>query len=277
MRRLKLGDKILRVRDEPEPTPEPGRSPPPLVLLHGAGGSSVVWVDALRRLANPRRVVAPDLPGHGQSERWPGAISLEGYRDAVFSICTQLGIGRAVLGGHSMGAAIALRCALAAPERVAGLVLLNGAGRLSVPDETLALLDRVLPRATDLNAGPAPADPWIDRMPPELAELSFSPATAPELRARWQAVLLAAPREVVLADFRACRGDVTAQLGELRVPTLVIGGADDLLVPPRRLEQTAAAIPGAELHLLPRTGHFTHLEQSDAALALVTAFLDRIR
>ena len=72
MRRLKIGDKLLRVRDEGE-----GKKTP-LVCIHGAGGSSVIWMDTVRRLSPKRRVVAPDLPGHGQSDRWhpPDEVSI---------------------------------------------------------------------------------------------------------------------------------------------------------------------------------------------------------
>src|SRR5262245_15672292 len=145
MRRLRIGDKLLRVRDEPEPAPDQSASPSPLMLVHGAGSSSVVWIDVLRRIAPGRRPIAPDLPGHGQSDPWHDEPSIEGYRDAVGTVCANLGVRRAVLVGHSMGGAVALACALAWPERVAGLVLVNSAARLDVSDELLALLERCLP------------------------------------------------------------------------------------------------------------------------------------
>lgn len=278
MRRLRIGDKLLRVRDEPEPPPAPGRGPAPLVLIHGAGASSVVWMDLVRRLTPARRVIAPDLPGHGQSEPWHDPPSLGGYRDAVGTVCKHLGVQRVVLGGHSMGGAIALLCALAWPERVAGLVLVNSAARLEISDEILALLERCLPGADGDAQGTGPAQvPWVDRMPAELAELSFSPATHRDVRERWQAVLYAASRDTVLGDFRACRGfDVRAQLGDLRVPTLLLAGEDDLLVPPSLVRETAAAIPGARLGLLPQAGHLVHLERPEPFLEQLLPFLQLV-
>lgn len=265
MRRLRLGDKLLRVRDEPEPAPARGT---PLVCVHGAGGSSVAFMDLVRRLPPARRVVAPDLPGHGQSDRWHDTITIDGYRDAVGTVCAKLGLKQAILLGHSMGAAVALRLALSYPERVAGLVLVAGGGALRVDRELMALLERELP--------PEPGA-LVDRMPPGLAALSFSPETPAELRARWQAVLLAAPREVVLGDFRACDGfDVREALPSLRLPVLCVGGADDLIVPPRLLADTAARIPGAEVRIVDRAGHLPHLEQPDAFAALLEPFLRQI-
>lgn len=285
MRRLRLGDRVLRVRDEPEPLPGSGDgagAPLPLCCVHGAGMSSVVFMDLVRRVSapggsraatRPRRIIAPDLPGHGQSQAWPGCdpgARIDHYRDAVGTVCAHLKVGRAVLVGHSMGAAVALRCALTWPERVAGLVLLNGALRLRVDPEVLALLEAALP------SDPS-GDLFVDRMPDALAQLSFSPETLPDLRARWQAVLLAASRQVILDDFRACDGfDVRAAAAGLRLPVLVLAGADDLLVPPALSAEAAATIPGAQLVTVPRAGHHALLEQPDLVQDALDAFLLRI-
>ena len=272
MRRLRIGDKTLRVRDEPEPAPDPARGPVPLVCLHGAGMSSVVWMDVVRRLAPARRVTAPDLPGHGQSASWPGGSLIETYREAVGAVCQHLQLGRVVLVGHSLGGAVALACALAWPERVAALVLVNSAAELAVAPELLDTLARTLPGQAA--AASEPGEAWVDRLPGELAELFFSPATHKDVRERWQAVLLAATRQTVLADFQACgRFDVRERLGELKLPTLLVGGQDDLLVPPQALRATAERIAGAKLQLVPDTAHLTHLEQPEKFFGLLNEFL----
>ncbi len=271
MRRLRIGDKILRVRDEPEPPPAAGRGPSPLVCVHGAGMSSVVWMDVVRRIPPARRVIALDLPGHAQSQPWHADVPvLDLYRDAVGTVCAHLGVGRAVLMGHSMGGAIALACALAWPERVAGLVLVNSAARLGVSPEVGELLARALPSQDAAKGG----NVWVDRMPDELADLCFSPATHKDVRERWQAVLLSASRQTVLDDFAACGGfDVSERLSALKLPALIVGGRDDLLVPPRALQATAEKLYGAQLRLLPDTAHLTHLEQHEPFLNLLAEFL----
>src|SRR5205823_2618356 len=128
MRRLRIGDRILRVRDEGE------SKTAPLVCIHGAGSSSVIFMNVVRRVSARRRVVAIDLPGHGQSDRWnaPSEISIDLYRDAVGTVCANLKIERAVLLGHSMGGLVALSAAAAWPERVAGLVLVNTGAKIPV-------------------------------------------------------------------------------------------------------------------------------------------------
>src|SRR5438309_2126529 len=125
MRRLLIGDRKVRVRDEGE------SKHAPLVFIHGAAASSVIWIDVLRRLEGRRRVIAPDLPGHGQSDPWHEP-SIDLYRDAVGTICANLGVSRAVLVGHSMGGLVALQLALAHPDKVAGLVLIATAARFRI-------------------------------------------------------------------------------------------------------------------------------------------------
>src|ERR1700761_5202700 len=184
MRRLRIGDppnqKNLRVRDEGE------SRRPALVCLHGAGSSSVIFMDVVRRLSPQRRVVAPDLPGHGQSDRWhpPAEVSIDMYRDAVGAVCTQLELGRVVLLGHSMGALVALAAAAAWPERVAGLVLVNAGARIDVAPQIFDWL------AND-----------FARFGKRFGKLAWSPATSLDVIERWGAVALTADQETTAADF----------------------------------------------------------------------------
>lgn len=85
---------------------------------------------------------------------------------------------------------------------------------------------------------------------------------------------MSAERQVILGDFLACRSfDVRDQLAVLRTPTLILGGSDDLLVPPKILADTAQRIAGAQLQALQGTGHLTHLEQPELFYQKLTAFL----
>lgn len=262
MRRLRIGPKILRVRDEPEPPPS--RSPTPLVCIHGAGMSGVVWMDLVRQIAPARRILAPDLPGHGQSDPWHEQ-SIDLYRDAVGTMCAHLQVPRVVLVGHSLGGIVALRCAVSWPERVAGLVLVASSAQMDVPEELWRSLDEELPSGDDSE---------VQTMPPSLAALAFSPATHLDVRARWQAVVMQACRRVVLADFALCRRlDILSQLDRVRAPTLIIGGSDDLLVSPQQLAQTQRAIHQAELVQIPDAGHLPMLERPAEFTAQLTAFL----
>ncbi len=257
MKRLRVGDgndqRQLRVRDEGE------SKRPPLVCVHGAGSSSVVWMDVVRRLSPQRRVVAPDLPGHGQSDRWhpPDDVTIAMYRDAVGTVCAQLKIERAVLIGHSMGALVALAAAAAWPERVAGLILVGGGLKLPVAPEIFVRLTGDFPRFGK----------WFSR-------LAWSPSTPLDVVERWGAVAFTADQEITTADFRAVdRFDGAPLAPKVRTPTLVLGGADDLMTPPRLSHELAGAIPGARAVIVPDAGHMLMLEAPERFFTEVESFL----
>jgi 3-oxoadipate enol-lactonase len=248
--RLRIGDRVLRLRDEGE-----GRKTP-VCLVHGAGSSSVVWMDAVRRLAPQRRVIAPDLPGHGQSDRWhpPDDVSIAMYRDAVGTVCAQLKIPRVILVGHSMGALVALSAAATWPERVAGLVLVAGGARLPVAPEVYRHVES------------ADFAEW-------LATLAYSPATPKEIVERWAGISQTAEPEITRADFRAVeRFDGRELLARVRAPVLVVGGEDDLLAPPQ-VSRALGAIAGSTVVLLREAGHALMLERPDDFHAAFDPFL----
>jgi pimeloyl-ACP methyl ester carboxylesterase len=254
MRRLRIGDRILRVRDEGESNQRPA-----LVCVHGAGSSSVIFMDVVRRLSPRRRMVALDLPGHGQSDRWlpPSEVSIDSYRDAVGTVCAHLGIERAVLLGHSMGAQVALAAAAAWPERVAGLVLVNSGARIAV---TAALFERL---ASDF----ARFGKWF-------ARLLWSPSTPLDVVERWGAIALTAEPEIVEADFRAVeRFDGEPLLARVTAPTLIFAGADDLLTPPKLAQALQTGIRGARAVVVPDAGHMVAQEQPETFFAELEAFL----
>jgi pimeloyl-ACP methyl ester carboxylesterase len=246
----------MRVRDEGE-----GKRPP-LVCVHGAGSSSVVWMDVVRRLSPQRRVVAPDLPGHGQSDRWhpPDDVSIGMYRDAVGTVCAELKIERAILMGHSMGALIALDAAAAWPERVAGLVLVNGGARLPVAPEVFVKLTGDFTRFGK----------WLSRV-------VWSPSTPLDVVERWGAVAFTADQETTHADFRAVdRYDGTEACTRVRAPTLVLGGEDDLMTPPKLTYELALAgtgIRGARAVVVPEAGHMLPQERPERFFAELESFL----
>jgi pimeloyl-ACP methyl ester carboxylesterase len=229
------------------------------VLIHGAAGSSVAWMDVVRRASGRRRVIAPDLPGHGQSVLWD-EVSLDVYRDFVGTVCATLGIAQAVLVGHSMGGAIALRCALAWPERVAGLVLVGTGARLKVAPALHELLAR------DLDAYAEQYRAW-----------AFSPSTPPDLVDRWMAVAVQADQATCAADYRALDGfDERPRLAGIKVPSLVICGADDLLTPPKLSYELAAGLPNARVEVVAHAGHHVAQERPDAFHAAFDPFLAEV-
>src|SRR5436190_5870902 len=109
-----------------------------VLLVHGAGASSAIWMMSMARIARASHAVAIDLPGHGPSpmpESGAAALTLAAYRDAVGEPAASLCLGGSVLVGHSMGALVAIEAALAWPDKVRGLVLCAAAAQLPVREE----------------------------------------------------------------------------------------------------------------------------------------------
>jgi pimeloyl-ACP methyl ester carboxylesterase len=236
--------------------PTPDR--PPLILIHGAGGDHLHWPPELRRISG-RSVLALDLPGHGRSDG-PGRGRIEDYAADVAGFLEALGVTRAVLGGHSMGGAIAQMIALDHPERVAGLVLIGTGAKLRVAP---ALLDVIL---TDSEA-----------VLTLMADWAFGPAAPAELKELGTKAMGETEPAVLHGDFTACDlFDIRDRLAEIRVPTLVIGGTADKMMPLRFSRYLADQISGAQLEILEGAGHMMALEQPAGVVAAVTEFLGRL-
>jgi pimeloyl-ACP methyl ester carboxylesterase len=228
----------------------------PLVLVHGAGGRGRVWAPQLAELADVARVIAVDLPGHGVTGG-TGYASVRDYAAFVQVFLDEAGLERVVLGGHSMGGAIAQTLALEHPDRLVGLVLVGTGARLRVLPRTLELLRIAAPQAR-----------------PFVAELSYSPRTPPGAVVEAERALMETPLAVTLGDFLACdHFDLMTAVAGVRAPTLVVVGRDDRLTPPKYAHYLARTIPGARLVELDAAGHFPQLEQPAGVNAALRDFL----
>lgn len=233
---------------------------PPVVLIHGAGGSHLYWPSEIRRL-KPYRILAPDLPGHGKS-RGRGLQSVSAYATRLVQWLDALDLPRAVLVGHSLGSAIALRIALDFPEIVLGLGLLDAGVRLRVhPD----ILENLASESTYRLA--------IEN----ILALAFSPQ-APARLVELAAQRMSETRPAVLhGDFLACDTfDVMERVSEITQPTLVMCGLDDQLTPPRYSQFLADRIPEARLKIIPNAGHMLMLEKPQVVADELTLFLAEI-
>jgi pimeloyl-ACP methyl ester carboxylesterase len=228
-----------------------------LLLIHGAGGSSLVWPPELREMAGAR-VIAPDLPGHGQSEP-PGRRAIPQYAAVVESLAGALGVKNVVLAGHSMGGATALWLALSGKLRVRGLVLIGTSMRMPVGDVLLGGAINSLDRAADF-----------------IVEHGFA-AAAEENRELIRRQILDAGETVTFGDFLACsRFDFRKHVGAVDCPALVIIGAADRMIQPRFIEALARELPhGRQVHLQ-GAGHFVMLERPKETAELVQRFVDEI-
>ena len=233
---------------------------PPVVLIHGAGGSGLHWPAEVRRL--PRhRVFALDLPGHGKSEG-RGQQSIAAYASQIQEWLLSLNLPRAVFIGHSMGAAIALATALEYPEHVLGLGLLGAGARLPLPESVLS---------DSINAT------TFHKAIQAVVSLAFSPATDPRLIELASDRMCETRPSVLHGDFLACAAfDVSEILGEVSQPTLILCGADDKLTPPRFSQLLASLIRDSRLEIISQAGHMVMLEQPQDVAERLGLFLDSI-
>jgi len=226
-----------------------------LLLVHGAGGSHLDWPAPLRRLSGAN-VYDLDLPGHGRSEG-TGRSSIAAYRDFLLAFSDALGLERAVVVGHSMGGAIALDFALHYPDRLSGLILVGSGARLRVAP---AILTGIL---SDFEA-------TVDLV----CDYAFGPGITEQLKRLGRQRLLKTPPEVLHGDYAACDAfDVMERLGEIRCPTLVIGGTADRLTPPKYSIYLRDHIPGAELVLVDAAGHMVMLEKPEVVSRAISKFI----
>lgn len=266
-----LGPAGLRVhyRDEGP------RGAPVLLLVHGSGASLFTWEGWARALAGELRVVSLDLPGHGLTGPHPrGRYAVDDHVAVLETFRAGLGLARVHLAGNSLGGHVAWRYALAHPDRVERLVLVDAAGYPREEGPPLAFRLAGLPVLGPLLLELSPRA-VVAR---SLREVYGDPSRVTDaLVERYDALL---SRE---GNRRATRARALAmqapddgrwrELPRLRAPTLVLWGGRDTWILPKYGERFARDIPGARLVTLPALGHVPMEEDPAATAALVREFL----
>jgi pimeloyl-ACP methyl ester carboxylesterase len=237
---------------------------PPLVLVHGIGDSSATWDPVLPALARRHLVIAPDLLGHGSSDKPRADYSVAAYANGVRDLLGVLGVERATLLGHSLGGGVAMQFAYQFPERTERLVLVGSGG--AGPDVTPVLRMITLPGAA-LALG-------MLRMPGARLQVGAAVAAlralgtdlgldAADLLRMVDALPDSTARSAFIRTLRAVvdwRGQVVTMLDRCYLtygmPTLLIWGARDAVVPVAHAHRAHAAMPGSRLEVFPSAGHF---------------------
>jgi len=256
---------------------EQGRADaPPIVLLHGYGDSYATWERWGGRLKGQFRVISLDLPGHGLTQApddyQPDAVAYAALLDAF---AERLKLPPFALVGNSMGGAVAWQAAVRYPDRLNALVLLAAAGK-AVPDmgKSPSLAFRILQY---------PLGRWalehIDNRPLILqglkAEVFDANAIGDAFVDRWaEYQRLPGHRRILMSMRPGSHLLASAEtLAAIRVPTLVIHGAADTLIPVDSSRQFAAEIAGAKLIVYPDSGHLPQWEVAEKSARDVADFL----
>ncbi len=242
---------------------------PAVLLIHGLGSCAEDWWLQFPAFAGRYRVVAPDLRGHGRTDRPTSPCTIPQMAEDVAGLMRGLGIGAAHVVGLSLGGLVAQALAVHHPSRVRSLVLVNTFARLrprgfrswwTLLRRTLALLTGGLEKQAEVVARgmfPHPGQETVRR-----AALERLRANDPA--AYWAAIQAAA------------RFDGRNDLARIHVPTLVVAGAEDTTVHLAAKEELAAGIPGARLEVIPRSGHATPVDRPAVFNRLVLRFLEEV-
>ena len=246
---------------------------PVVVLLHGFPLDRSMWSHQQASVGSIYRVIAPDLRGHGQSAAPEGIYTIDAMADDVIELLDGLQlVAPVVVGGLSMGGYIALSIATRYPDRISALMLLSTRATADSPEAArvrLGLADQV-----DATGS---ADPVVEAMLPRLfARQTFE--KHPDLVARWHGRMGRTPARTIAGTLRglATRPDRTASLPEIAVPTLVLAGSEDQIVPVEDSIAMAGAIPGARHGVIEDSGHMTPIENAPATDAAILGFLQAL-
>ncbi|MDP2712659.1 MAG: alpha/beta fold hydrolase [Solirubrobacteraceae bacterium] len=258
-----------------------GGSGPVLILIHGITNSSASWQPVLGALEEHFTVVAPDLLGHGDSAKPRGDYSLGAYASLLRDLMLALGHQRATIAGHSLGGGIAMQMAYQFPERVERLVLVSsgGLGRrvspmlraVALPGAELAL--PLLSSRALVTTG-AKVGGWIGRVGlragSDLAQMAEGLATLQDIEARRAFVHTA--RSVIDVGGQRVSAVDKLYLAEA-VPTLILWGDRDPIIPVRHGIRAHDLMPRSRLRVFEGAGHFPHHDEPLDFAAAITDFV----
>ena len=232
----------------------------PIVLLHGVGSDKSVWRLQLEHFSRERRAVAFDYPGYGESDPAPQGTSRENYAAAILFAMSELEIYRAHICGLSLGGIVAIAVHARATERCASLIL---ADTFAQHPDGRAIYERGIAASGDLRAM---AEARVDVLLAQPAD----PAVRTEVIETMAGI---DPAAYVIGAEAVWRAEQEERVHDIRVPTLVLCGAEDRITPPALSRTLAGMIPGAQLELVEGAGHLSNLERPDAFNTLVGAFI----
>lgn len=254
---------------------------PAVLLIHGIAGSSLAWRAVMPRLADRYTVVAPDLLGHGESAKPMGDYSLGAHASGLRDLLAALGIDRVTVVGQSLGGGVAMQLAYQHPELIERLVLVSsgGLGRdvswllraLTLPGAEL-VMPLIFPGF--VRAGGEATERFLTRVGvrlPHVAELWSAYSSLTEVGNRQafvrtlRAVIDPGGQSVSAAD-RLYLADA--------VPTLIVWGSHDPIIPVSHAHAAHAAIASSRLEVFEGVGHFPHVEAPERFVSVVQEFLD---
>jgi pimeloyl-ACP methyl ester carboxylesterase len=241
---------------------------PPMLLIHGVGARLDTWDGVVAALDGRFRTIRCDLRGHGESSKPPGPYSAALFAEDARALLDHLDIGRCHVAGHSLGATVALRLALDAPDRVERLALLSAAaGRTEVERQ------RVLDRLAIVEHG-IPGEHFRQSLPRWFSD-EFRNAN-PELLDQYAARNLENDARAYAAAYHVlATTDLADEAAKVRAPTLIATGEGDIGSNPRMARLLHERILGSRLEILPGLRHSILVEAPTTVADLLARFFGR--
>lgn len=232
---------------------------PTLIFIHGAASNNTFWNSQVMALSETANTVALDLPGHGASTG-PGRNNITEYADVVAGFIDHIQAPRPVPCGLSMGGAITQRLILDYPDRFSAGILINTGARLKVTPLIFEMIERN----------------YADFVKSIFSVAISAKTDVERLRSEIEASVLCQPA-VASGDFRACNAfDVTAELGRIETPVLVLAATDDRLTPVKYATFLADTIKNAKRVTIQDAGHFSPMEKPHEVNRAIQNFLNTV-
>ena len=244
----------------------------PLLFIHGFPLNRRMWDPQMQSLSHHLRVLAPDLRGHGDSESVEGPCNLDMLADDCVKMLDALDIPQpAVVCGLSMGGYTTLAMYRRYPERIRGLILAATRAGADSPDGK-ANRDKAISQAEKDGAAATAASMLPKLMSPKTYKSN------PDLIKQVERIMTSTSVTGIIGALESMktRPDSTPYLGEITVPTLIIHGEDDQLIPFQEAQSMHAAIPGSTLVLISSAGHLPNLEQPELFNQAVDEFIEKL-
>jgi pimeloyl-ACP methyl ester carboxylesterase len=243
----------------------------PIVLIHGFGGSAYDFRTLLPALTARFRGIAVDLPGFGYSDRDAPELSATAWVETLHALLVQLGIERAVFAGHSLGGGVAQRFAAQYPQMVERLLLIGSVSAADRQRRPIAgWLNAALMTLVQGGIAAFGGASWLARR--TVADPAQMRGAV--LEGHLQPLRIRGSAAAVRQWLRDAVHDEPIDLSRLTMPTLLLWGERDGIVKLPRAEQLRAALPQAQLEIVPGAGHMVLEERPDESNRLVLAFLD---
>jgi pimeloyl-ACP methyl ester carboxylesterase len=251
------------------------KTAPALVLIHGSNASLFTWEPWAARLSDAFRIVTIDMPGHGLTGAVPsGEYSEQAMTAVVARIAERLALSRFAIGGNSMGGGIAVRFAEQYPQRVTQLILVDAVGMPVREGEHIPLAFRLarIPLLNQILLYVTPRAFVIEGLDDAIVRKAIIDDRM--IDSYWDFARMEGTRAATLRRFQTGGDDFVANNARhIHVPTLILWGEEDRLVPVEAGRLYARAIKGSRLTVYPATGHLPQEEVPDKSAADVRNFL----